>query len=240
MRMAILCLGLVLPGAVACEQANGEQLRSPEPKPEQELRQAKKNPKQDEEQKRQEHQAQEPEKKQKQRQDREREGRAAGSGGDQPCRAHAECASGVCSRYKKDNGFCAPVDCRPGQRADNNHFFCNRQGEWERSRPAGAACERDGQCFEPTCFMDPMCDARPRVEAVCRKGECVHRTLPDGCTGPERRKVLHPDEYQVDAAGNCMQSLAQRVLRTVCVPCGNGRCDPLESHCNCAEDCPRP
>jgi hypothetical protein len=68
----------------------------------------------------------------------------------------------------------------------------------------------------------------------------VHRTLPDGCTGPERRKVLHPDEYQVDAAGNCMQSLAQRVLRTVCVPCGNGRCDPLESHCNCAEDCPRP
>ncbi len=228
MRIAILCLALALPAAAAYAQADRTQQRGAEP----EQRQAREHPKQPEQQKQ--------EQKQKQKQ-KQKQGQKQGQGqAGQPCRAHGECASGVCSRYKKDNGRCAPVDCRPGQRADNNHFFCNRRGEWERSRPAGAACERDGQCFEPTCFMDPLCDTRPKVEAVCEDGECVHRSLPDDCTGPHRRKVLHPDEYQVDAAGNCIESLAQRVLRTVCVPCGNGRCDAQESHCNCPQDCPRP
>jgi hypothetical protein len=34
-------------------------------------------------------------------------------------------------------------------------------------------------------------------------------------------------------------SLAQRVLDTVCIPCGNGRCDEMESFCNRPEDCPQ-
>jgi len=31
--------------------------------------------------------------------------------------------------------------------------------------------------------------------------------------------------------------MAQRILRTVCAPCGNGVCDPDESVCNCPRDC---
>ncbi|MBN2495677.1 MAG: hypothetical protein JXR96_13875 [Deltaproteobacteria bacterium] len=156
------------------------------------------------------------------------------------CRAHAECPSGVCSHCKKDYGHCAPVDCRPGERADNNHFFCSKEGKWEKSRTEGAGCDQSYQCYQPTCFMDPMCDLRPKVQAVCEKGKCVHKGAPDSCAVQGKKRVLHPSEYMIDDEGRCMESLAQRVLRTVCVPCGNGTCDPDESHCNCPADCPAP
>jgi hypothetical protein len=156
------------------------------------------------------------------------------------CREHAECPSGVCSHYKKDNGFCAPEDCRPGERTDNNHFFCSKEKKWEKSRPEGEACEKDFQCYQPTCFMDPMCDTRPKVQAVCQGGKCKHKASKGSCAAQGKKKVLHPSEYTVDDKGRCMESMAQRVLRTVCVPCGNGTCDPDESHCNCPGDCPAP
>lgn len=152
------------------------------------------------------------------------------------CRAHDECPSGVCSRFKKDNGHCAPVRCRVGERTDNNHFFCSAKMKWQPSRREGEACKHSYECFEPTCFMNPMCDLRPGSKAACTKGECTLTRMPSPCELDGRKVVLAPEEYAQD--GTCMQSLAQRILRTVCVPCGNGVCDADESPCNCPSDCP--
>ena len=153
------------------------------------------------------------------------------------CRAHAECPSRVCSHYKKDSGFCAPVKCSPGERADNNHFYCDAAGKWKKSRRTGEPCSKAWECFQPTCYMDPMCDARPKQTAVCKAGKCALETAPDACAQQGGRRVLAPEEYVQDASGRCMESMAQRVLRTVCVPCGNGTCDEGESVCNCPADC---
>jgi hypothetical protein len=154
-----------------------------------------------------------------------------------PCSAHSECPSGVCSHFKADNGECAPEKCTVGERADNNHFYCGKAGKWEKSKGEGEACAETLECYQPTCFMNPMCDANPKEQAACEAGKCVLRPLPDACTAKGWKTVLHPSEYSVDEGGRCMESLAQRVLQTVCVPCGNGKCDPDESKCNCPVDC---
>ena len=155
----------------------------------------------------------------------------------QPCRAHNECASGVCSHYKADNGFCARVKCKPGEHADNNHFFCNRAGKWEKSRREGEACGKSFECFQPNCYMDPVCDTRPKVRALCEGGVCNQVVIKDACSAKGFKKLLAPEEYAVSADGRCIESMAQRLLRTVCVPCGNGVCDKNESRCNCPADC---
>ncbi len=166
-------------------------------------------------------------------------GCAAGSAAEKkkPCLAHAECASGVCSHYKKDNGFCAPRECSPGERADNNHFFCDASKRWRKSKREGEPCAEAFECFQPTCYMDPMCDARPKQTAACKAGKCVLVTEPDACMRAGKQRVLAAEEYLQDENGRCMESMAQRVLRTVCVPCGNGTCDEGESVCNCPADC---
>ncbi len=153
------------------------------------------------------------------------------------CQTHEECPSGVCDHYKKSNGFCAPRPCRTGDRADNNRFYCSPVGRWEPAKSAGEACGADYECRAPNCFMNPMCDLTPKVRVTCREGRCFHDAVPDACAAAGKVRALHPKEFWVDPDGNCQQSLAQRILETVCIPCGNGRCDDLESTCNCPEDC---
>ena len=41
------------------------------------------------------------------------------------------------------------------------------------------ACTQAFECFQPTCFMDPLCDARPKQTAACKAGKCVLVTEPD-------------------------------------------------------------
>ncbi|RME19937.1 MAG: hypothetical protein D6806_17395 [Deltaproteobacteria bacterium] len=154
-----------------------------------------------------------------------------------PCRKHHECPSGVCSRFKADNGFCAPAECKPGDHADNNNFFCSRDGRWRRAKREGEPCSADYECYQPTCFMNPNCNLQKKMRAYCRGGKCVLESMPDPCSAKGYRKVLAPEEFMVSEDGRCFQSMAQRLLRTVCVPCGNGVCDEDESRCNCPEDC---
>jgi hypothetical protein len=85
--------------------------------------------------------------------------------------------------------------------------------------------------------MDPMCDTRPKQKAVCQEGVCRLIVQKDACAAKGMKRLLHPDEYMVSEDGRCMESMAQRLLRTVCVPCGNGVCDQDESPCNCPQDC---
>ncbi len=154
------------------------------------------------------------------------------------CRRHADCASGVCERVKADMGQCAELPCRPGERADHNEFYCTPEQKWARTRRPGGACRADHECWQPDCFMNPNCGLGPRKRAVCRAGRCRLVSVGGGRScRPGFKKVLAPEEYMRDDKGRCMQSMAQRVLRTVCVPCGNGTCDPGESECNCPEDC---
>jgi hypothetical protein len=160
---------------------------------------------------------------------------APAAGSQQACRAHGECPSGVCSHFKKDNGYCAPERCAPGERADNNQFYCDRAGSWVRSRREGEPCEQSYECYESTCFMNPMCDLHPPDRAECRDGACVRVPVESDCATGGGQLVLACEEFME----GCVESLAQRVLRTVCVPCGNGVCDAEECPCNCPADCPR-
>ena len=151
----------------------------------------------------------------------------------QECRGHGECPSGVCSRFKQDNGFCAPARCAPGERADNNNFYCDDAGKWTQSKRDGDPCAASYECYESTCFMNPMCDLHPPDQASCRDGRCVSVPVESDCAKGGGRQVLACEEFM----DGCVESLAQRVLRTVCVPCGNGSCDPDECACNCPADC---
>jgi hypothetical protein len=65
-----------------------------------------------------------------------------------------------------------------------------------------------------TCKDNPYCDLSKPCEAGLKR-------------------VLREDQY--DSA--CRESMAQMILPTVCVPCGNNVCDANESDCNCPEDC---
>lgn len=164
---------------------------------------------------------------------------SAGVAGDtearQECRDHGECPSGVCSHFKKDNGYCAPTVCSPGERADNNGFYCDEASRWIPSKREGEPCARGYECYEATCFMNPMCELSPPDRAQCRDGRCATVPAVGDCERGGGQRVLACDEYM----GGCIESLAQRVLRTVCVPCGNGVCDAEECACNCPADCAR-
>jgi len=153
----------------------------------------------------------------------------------QACRAHGECPSGVCSHFKKDNGYCAEEACSPGERADNNNFYCDDGSRWIRSKREGDACAKSYECYAATCFMNPNCDLNPPDRARCRDGKCVSEPVTSPCERDGGQLVLACHEFW----DGCVQSMAQHVLQTVCVPCGNGTCDEGECPCNCPEDCPK-
>jgi hypothetical protein len=161
-----------------------------------------------------------------------------GLGDGEACKEHRSCASGVCARYYKDAGKCAPVSCRTGDKADNNHFFCSLSGRWEPSRTEGTSCRADYECFEPTCFMKPACLSSPVGKGVCRNGVCALDTSEDECVKQGLTRVLAPEGYWLFSDGHCSPAPAGFVLDSVCVPCGNGTCDAQESRCNCPQDCP--
>ena len=48
------------------------------------------------------------------------------------CHNHSECPSGVCDHFKKDNGICAPMGCKEGEHKDNNNYYCDYQGKWQK------------------------------------------------------------------------------------------------------------
>ena len=159
---------------------------------------------------------------------------------DVDCFRHEECVSGVCDHYKKDSGKCAPVLCQIGDRADNNNFFCDQNEKWVTSKKEGESCAQNYECYQPTCFMRPNCDLSniPRTKALCKDNVCIYEIEPDECTKQGMKKVLKKDQYIQSDDGRCMESMAQRILPTVCAPCGDGVCDEeLESSCNCPEDC---
>jgi hypothetical protein len=143
----------------------------------------------------------------------------------------------VCSHFKKDSGLCAPTDCSPGERADNNLFFCDEAGRWRESKRDGDSCAHAYECYESNCFMNPTCDLHPPGRAVCRDGKCATEAAADPCAPRGMMRVLAPEEYMRGDDGSCMESIEQRILRTICVPCGNGSCDEGESVCNCPGDC---
>ena len=156
------------------------------------------------------------------------------------CREHNECSSGACDHYKKDQGRCASASCKIGDKADNNKFFCNENGQWEQSKNEGQLCEQDYECYQPTCFMIPNCDLTdiPRTKALCKDNVCVYEIEQDECEKQGLQRVLSKDAYFKTDDGQCIQSMAQMLLPTVCAPCGNGICDKeIESECNCPEDC---
>lgn len=156
------------------------------------------------------------------------------------CRMHKACLSGVCSRYKKDYGNCAPARCTPGDKTDNNNFYCARGGTWRPSKRAGRPCSRDYQCYKPTCFMRPGCAMSDvsRTMAICDDGVCVRRVARDECERRGLKRVLRKDQFFRSTDGRCRQSLAQMELPTLCAPCGNGVCDrDVENECNCPRDC---
>lgn len=147
------------------------------------------------------------------------------------CQNHNECKSGVCDHYKQDYGKCAAFSCATGEKSDNNNFFCNKEGIWERSKKKGEKCTDNFECYQPTCFMIPSCDMTdiPRTKAFCKNNICVHEAGQDKCEAQGLKRILKKEDCN---------SMAQRILFTVCAPCGNGICDKeLESKCNCPEDC---
>jgi len=149
------------------------------------------------------------------------------------CSSNSECESGICDRFYKDTGMCAPEECVEGVRADNNHYYCDRNGNWRKSKNAGGPCKENYECYEANCFMNPMCDLNPPDRAICENNVCVHIPSTDECVGPGMVRALRKDQYWE----GCVESLAQMILPTVCIPCGNGVCDEEESECNCPEDC---
>lgn len=157
--------------------------------------------------------------------------------GEKDCKLHSECPSGVCNHIKADFGHCAPKKCKPGEKTDNNNFYCKDNGKWQASKKAGEVCVKDLECFQPTCFMNPRCDVMPKKVSSCKEGKCILVGQADLCEAKGMKRVLAAEEWIQSSDGRCMESMAQRVLRTVCVPCGNGKCDPGESVCNCSQDC---
>ena len=164
-----------------------------------------------------------------------REFRASGA----DCNLHDQCASGVCDHYKADLGKCAVTDCEPESKIDNNHFYCGQNRLWHASRNVGEFCEFDFECFKQTCFMIPDCQLTdiPNTIVSCENNKCVSRVEKDSCEKQGLKRVLAKNEFIPTSDGSCVESMAQRELKTVCVPCGNHVCDEPESNCNCPEDC---
>ncbi len=149
------------------------------------------------------------------------------------CRSDADCQSGVCNLMKADNGVCAAEPCIPGERTTTNHFFCNIEKEWQQSKLPGDSCTYDYECFRQSCFMNPSCELADIPAVTCTDNVCVSEFQLNECEQQGMKKILQKDQFNAD----CFESLAQRVLPTVCAPCGNGICDDVESRCNCPEDC---
>lgn len=155
------------------------------------------------------------------------------------CKENYECSSGVCNRLKKDYGTCAPDVCVPGERIDNNNFFCNNKGKWQKSKITGENCKEDYECFKSTCFMIPDCEMTdiPRTEVTCEENKCVSEIKKDECELKGMKRVIKKQFFTKTETGDCFESIAQRTLPTICIPCGNNVCDEEESECNCPEDC---
>ena len=155
----------------------------------------------------------------------------------QQCTEHSACASKVCDHYKKDLGNCAPKRCEIGEKTDNNNYYCNNELKWEKSKKKGTSCQNDFECFQQTCFMNPRCGLNQIPKASCEGGKCVLEAGPDPC-GVGMSTALRKDQYNLDQDGNCQESMAQMVLPTVCIKCGDSICDEeTESECNCPKDC---
>lgn len=123
------------------------------------------------------------------------------------CGKDSDCESGVCNCIKQDSKVCEPVNCTPGDVATD----CAGIVVKRCSQDASWAGVENG---EQTCKDNPACD------------------LNKPCAGGLIR-ALRKDQYGKD----CQESMAQMILPTVCIPCGNGICDDNESQCNCPEDC---
>ncbi len=159
---------------------------------------------------------------------------------DHACKEHSDCLSGVCNHYKKDLGKCATESCKPGDRTDNNNFYCNEAWTWKPSKKTGEKCSYDYECYQPTCYMIPSCHVTdiPETRSYCDNGACVIRIVKNNCDEKGMKRLLKKDQYTRSEDGKCFENMAQRLLPTVCSPCGNGECDAeLESVCNCPEDC---
>ncbi len=150
------------------------------------------------------------------------------------CTTDTDCPSGVCNPLKADQGECAPITCTPGDRTSTNHFFCNSSEEWQPSKAPGQPCKEDYECFRQSCFMNPMCELSDIPAVSCKNSVCTAQIHENECEQQGLKKILRKDQFNEQ----CFESIAQRVLPTVCAPCGNNVCETeLESKCNCPEDC---
>lgn len=151
-----------------------------------------------------------------------------------PCSTDSDCPSGVCNLIKADQGECATTTCTPGDRTSTNHFFCNSSKEWQPSKQPGESCTEDYECFRQSCFMNPTCGLADIPAVSCKDNVCASEIRPNECEQQGLKKILRKDQFNEQ----CFESIAQRVLPTVCAPCGNNVCETeLESKCNCPEDC---
>lgn len=153
------------------------------------------------------------------------------------CFNNSECESKICNKIYKNQGECASLYCVEGEKTDNNNYFCGKNNKWEKTKQIGEKCENNYECFQKTCYMNPMCDVEEQVQSVCENNICIHKKIKDECELKGMIKVLNKNEYFFDQNNNCQESLAQKILETVCVPCGNGICEVDESVCNCPKDC---
>lgn len=154
------------------------------------------------------------------------------------CSLDSDCVSGVCDYIKQDWGRCAPVDCTTGAQAQgiaDISFFCNQDGKWQRIKSVGENCDFDYECFRRTGKDCPTC--YPEDYRYYCRDICIEEKQLNECEKQGLKRILRQDEYVI-LDEQCVESLEQRRLSTVCAPCGNGICDEeLESECNCPEDC---
>ncbi len=155
----------------------------------------------------------------------------------QKCTNDSECESKICNRIYKNQGECASLVCNLGEKTDNNNYYCSENKKWEKSKQIGDKCENTYECFQKTCFMNPMCNTEEKFQSFCEKNICVEKKNQDECELKGMIRVLNKNEYFIDQNNNCQESLAQKILETVCVSCGNGICETEESVCNCPKDC---
>ncbi|MDP3765830.1 MAG: hypothetical protein Q8R04_04925, partial [Nanoarchaeota archaeon] len=77
----------------------------------------------------------------------------------------------------------------------------------------------------------------PNTIVSCDNNKCISRVEKDSCEKQGLKTVLAKSEFMPTSDGSCVESIAQRELKTVCAPCGNSICDEIESKCNCPQDC---
>lgn len=157
------------------------------------------------------------------------------------CRSDTECRSGVCDFIKQDMGTCADTKCSPGSQAQGIYdisFFCNRDGHWEKIKKTGDPCMHNYECYTRTCKDAPDCPPGDYLTS-CKNGICVLEQQRNECELKGLKRITVKEDADQNRDGSCFKTLAQRELKTVCSPCGNGVCErELESKCNCPADCP--